>query len=963
MKIRYFLRLTAILTMFLLPNRRVHGQYYQLGADPSSAVWRTIGSDHFNIIYPEQIDSLARRYLFLFEKNRNLNNTGLKIETPVIPIVLHPWKVESNGTVVWAPKRTELYTTPPYANVYAQNWDEQLSVHEGRHIGQMAHYTKGIYRFLNAIGGEQTIAIGVGFYPSRSFLEGDAVANETDFSRAGRGRSADFLMYYRAAFDAGDFRKYDRWKYGSQIKYTPNRYAFGYFLMMAHRTRSGNYFTTGDIMDKQVEWWYDFFNVSRRSYKYATGYSNRQNFRYIVNVLDSTWKADAIEREPYTETVSLLKKHERYYTDYTDYIPTENGSLALKSGMEYSKYLVNIDTLGRPHNISPFSTSTSRLVYDGKNTVLFSECVPDPRWELRSYSIIRSYDVEKGKFRDVTSKTRFFNPSFTPSGKSAVAVEYKVEGGSAIVEVDIESGEVLKRIDAPSGYQFTEASVANDTLYAVAVTPDGMGVFRLDNDGWKNVITEQSRAIRNFQADQDGKLRFVSDLCGVSDIYSYNSSNGSLKLDVSAKFGTTTPYFRKDTVFFSNFTHMGYRPVSAVISEEKSSDASFDKPYVYELAEQMASQARENTVQMKPEEEYELKNRIDTLESRHYSKIGHMFNLHSWAPFYANIDRIMNLSFEHIYQLAAPGVTLISQNNLGTMVTTGGYAYHGGFHSGHINVNYSGLYPVIELAADYNDRKKTHTFIDSEKNYITDTLDRAAIDISANIYIPFNLSKGGWNSGFIPQIKFTYSNDTYSIEGTSNNALNQSVLYSARYYRILSTPPAKLTPRWGFGIVTSLERATGADNFTGTIGYINLYGYLPGITRNQGIKLSISRQQQFQKNETCYLPNVASMPRGFSNRILRDYSKFTFDYSIPIYAFEGACSFLGYLKRFNLTPFTDIAFDRTKGTQEPFLYSYGSIFTAKFHFLKFGWTFDMGVRYSRTSEDKNDFQIVFSSAL
>jgi len=963
MRMRQIFRLSVILATFLLSAQEMAGQYYQLGADPASARWRRIRSDNFDIIYPEQIDSLARRYLFLFEKNRDLNNAGLRIETPKVPLILHPWEVESNGTVVWAPKRAELYTTPPYNNTYAQNWEEQLSIHEGRHIGQMAHYTKGIFKFLNVLGGEQTIAVGVGFYPSRSFLEGDAVANETDFSRAGRGRSADFLMYYRAAFDAGDYRKYDRWKFGSQIKYTPNRYAFGYLLMTAHRTRSGNYFMTGDVMDKQVEWWYDVLNVSHRSYKYATGYTNRQNYRYIANVLDSTWKADALKREPFTETVSLLGKRERYYTDFTSVIPTDKGVLALKNGMEYSKYLVNIDKNGKAHNLSPFSASTSRLAYDGKNTILFSEVVPDLRWELRSYSILRSYDVKEGKFNDITYSTRYFNPSFTPSGKSAIAVEYKVEGGSSIVEVDLESGLTVKRVDAPTGYQLTEAVMSGETIYAVAVTADGMGIFKLDEEGWKRVVKEQASQIRHLQACEDGKLRFVSDLCGVSDIYSLDPSDGSLKLDISAKFGTTTPYFTKDTLYYGNFTHMGYRPVTAVISEENSKDASFDEPYIYELTEQMARQARDNTTPLTPAEETALKERIDNLESQKYSKIGHMFNLHSWAPFYANIDRIMDLSFEHIYQLAAPGVTLISQNNLGTLVTTGGYAYHGGFHSGHVNVNYSGLYPVMELAVDYNDRKSTHTFIDSERNYLIDTLDTPAIDVSANIYLPFNFSKGGWNSGFIPQIKYTYSNDTYTIAGASNNAWNQSVLYSARYYRVLSTPSAKLTPRWGFGIVTSIEQATGADDATGTLGYFNLYGYLPGITRNQGIKLSFSRQQQFQKKETCYLPNVASMPRGFKNRILRDYSKITIDYSIPIYLFEGTSSFLGYLKRFNLTPFADLAHDRTKGVKQPFLYSYGTVFTTKFHFLKFSWTFDVGVRYSRTSEKTNDFKLVFSSSL
>ena len=57
--------------------------------------------------------------------------------------------------------------------------------------------------------------IGVGLYPSKAFLEGDAVIAETELTNAGRGRNADFMMYLRAAYLNGDYRDWDKWNFGS----------------------------------------------------------------------------------------------------------------------------------------------------------------------------------------------------------------------------------------------------------------------------------------------------------------------------------------------------------------------------------------------------------------------------------------------------------------------------------------------------------------------------------------------------------------------------------------------------------------------------------------------------------------------------------------------------------------------------------------------------------------------------
>ena len=69
----------------------------------------------------------------------------------------------------------------------------------------------------------------------------------------------------------------------------------------------------------------------------------------------------------------------------------------------------------------------------------------------------------------------------------------------------------------------------------------------------------------------------------------------------------------------------------------------------------------------------------------------------------------MDMSYEEYYQLISSGAVALSQNRLSTATSFVGYSYHNGQHAGHINFNYSGLFPVFEFSLDINDRKKTIT--------------------------------------------------------------------------------------------------------------------------------------------------------------------------------------------------------------------------------------------------------------
>ncbi|MCF0178056.1 MAG: hypothetical protein HUJ90_05470, partial [Bacteroidales bacterium] len=184
---RSFVISLLFLLLLALPAK---AQYYSIGDDPGSLKWNSLQSRHYKVIYPTALDSLARVYLLAFEKYRNVTDAGLGVSSADIPLVLHPYTSISNASVAWAPKRVDILTTPPYNRPYTNGWPKMLALHEGRHVTQMTHFTRGFWGGVAYVLGEQAAGAGIGIHTSGWFREGDAVDNETDWTNAGRGRNA-----------------------------------------------------------------------------------------------------------------------------------------------------------------------------------------------------------------------------------------------------------------------------------------------------------------------------------------------------------------------------------------------------------------------------------------------------------------------------------------------------------------------------------------------------------------------------------------------------------------------------------------------------------------------------------------------------------------------------------------------------------------------------------------------------
>jgi hypothetical protein len=162
----------------------------------------------------------------IFEKIYLFGGYSLGHNPKRIDVLIHSRSAYSNGFVSWAPKRIELFPTPDQ-DIFAQDYLEQLAIHEFRHVVQIDKLNKGFTKALSFLFGQQAIGAVLGVYVPTWFLEGDAVMAETMLSRSGRGRLPSFEQEMKAQLLEKRLYSYDKAGLGSYRDYVPNHYIMG----------------------------------------------------------------------------------------------------------------------------------------------------------------------------------------------------------------------------------------------------------------------------------------------------------------------------------------------------------------------------------------------------------------------------------------------------------------------------------------------------------------------------------------------------------------------------------------------------------------------------------------------------------------------------------------------------------------------------------------------------------------
>lgn len=935
--------LAALLLAVVFPAK---AQFVLTGDDPGYLKWFSIDTPYYKIIYPEGADSLAVNYATLLEQFRP--SIGLSLgfvpgEGQLrMPVVLHTHNPVANGSVAWAPKRMDLFTLPePYGSDPAP-WDLQLVAHEPRHQAQLELDRHGFIRFFSYIVGQVWDPAVFQLYLSRCLAEGDAVTVETGLIGGSRARTADFLNYYQVSLEAGEYRNWYRWRYGSYKHYTPDMYTLGYITVAGSRALYHDPLILSNALDKSRENRFMLGTLNlRKVIQDRSGLKFKEAFPQILDSFNSAWQASALERAPFTPA-EQISAPESFPVDYSTPVELDGHIYLIRSGYLYPKQLGEWKD-GKFHSIKPFASHTSSLFPDAVNgRIYWSETIYNARWSLDGKSIIRYYTPVTGKVTDLTNTGRLYNPQPSPDGTRLAVVEYPLNGGTAVDVIDAYDGSILRRTTAPDGLQAAEMAWLGETIYVSAISEKGYGIYKVSPDGsWSTELEPSAQKLVNMDADEIG-LQWVSDLDGANALYSYNPATKELVQLTSTRYGSTDFCFAGDTLYSVSQTLKGMMlfktPVNALLARK----ADFHKEHVYPIENQIS---RQEASFRKPDT-----TAPEISAPKRYRKFPHLMRFHSWAPVYFDYDEVESFSMDYVWTPAAPGLTGYFQNTLGTMSGMLGVAVRPDPSkittwrpSLHAKFTYSGLYPVIEGTFDFGDTMTDWTgrvlIKDGNTKYggtATGALGNLQMDGSIRAYIPWGFAQGGISYGFVPQVRYSITNSLYdnaigSVTITEKDPETGEVLayefddshvpeyvplqrmgISARGYIIRSRAESQIYPRWGMGFEAGFNFRPMMTQAIRPNAYLYAYCYMPGFWRTQGLRLTGMFQRQFKVgNDTFQFGELAAntLPNGFSAAAAREVGQSylwqfnaTASYAIPVFVGDIALPPIAYVRNFLIVP-------------------------------------------------------------
>ena len=937
-------RYLFLFLFYILPYLAI-AQYYVLGDDPGGIHWKQINTNNFQIIYPSSFEVKAQRMAFLLEKTYSFAGITLKHKAAKISVILHTSTVRSNGFVAWAPARMELFTTP-FQDIYAQDWLEQLALHEFRHVVQIDKIDAELPGILRIILGEQAAALAIGFYLPFWFLEGDAVTTETALSHSGRGRVPSFEMELKAQSIEKGIYSYDKAYLGSFKDYVPDYYQLGYQMVAGIRSKYGSESWArilSHVARKPLS-----LNAFSSGLKDVTGMNLTMVYDTIFTSLGKTWslKDNALQKTKF----EMITDPGHGYVNYQYPYPVSDSTyFSVKYSMDDLTRFVLINQKGEEKTIFTPGNLFEESITCGHGNVLWIESKPDIRWTHREFSLLRILNLNNGIVKERRYEEKIYAPCISADGKHLAAVKVDHDNRCSIVLISPESGKIERETHLLNDLFILTPSWTEDNtgLIAVVLGNKGKTLAKIDPySGSVNILMPYSYNEFKRPVQRGNYVYYTGSMGGTDDAYAFNLSEMANYRITKSRYGVRDAQPTQDGKYlvYSNYTSDGYRVVKTQLQPAALSVTDSVRSFHYKLADYLSSQER-GIVDF---------SRTDTTfyQSMPYSKFNHLFNFHSWAP--VHID----LSTDQI----TPGLSLMSQNKLSTAITQLGYDYSSVNKSGKwiAEFDYTGFFPVFKLSADYGRERSQYYQINTSVNPLSHALQKDTqlvnfsykiLNITGVVNTPLNLSHGIWNRMIQPELQIGYMQvwqEASTPLGNSNNVLMTYRLYG---YNSLQLSLRDLQP--AIGQLIDLNYHSSPLENSGSYPVWTAEGtlYFPGLVRHHGLR--IYGGYQHKQNYGNSLTDYISYPRGYANLLNNQLFCLKSDYVLPLFYPDWSLGRLSFIKRISLRMFYDQAWatvplinqNNTTGYRIAFG-SAGGEWTADCNFLRLYVPVKIGVRTS-----------------
>lgn len=914
------LSLVLLAACLLCGLRRASAQYYTWGSD-APMKWSTIRTPDVRMIFPDTVDAVARRTLFYIRTVQPVIAEGFTHGPMRIPFVMHPENFQSNGLVMYLPKRVEFLTSPAVES-YAMPWIKQLVAHEYRHAVQYNNLDRGVIRALSYLLGQQGSTIGLLCMPIWA-IEGDAVMSETAMSSFGRALQPSFTIGYRAMGRIGTDRRgryrrnIDKWFCGSYRDYVPDHYELGYQLCAYAYDRFGE-----NVWNKVARF------GSRNPYMLATtrialqkyyGTNVSTLFRETFDDLERYW---ASLPEPEESARPLVAMPERNYTTYRWPLPLDDTTaLVLKSDYDRPSRFVAVDTrTGAERTLAYTGAVSTRPALD-HGRVWWTEYRRSKLFEQRVNSQLCWMNPADGTTGILRGRRQALYP--VSAGDALAWVEYAPSGRYSIVVRDPQGTERRHPIPDDKELHGLAWDDRTEALYALVTDDSGMWIARIDA-GALHPVTQGAYVTLSDLRAADGRLYFGSIASGRDEVHSYDLATGREYRLTTSRYGAFdgAPVRGGREVLLTTYDRRGYR-----LAVQEATDSTATPVEPSRLPQNVVNPPRRSwrtlnldTVRF-PEGDSLLQG--DRFRTRRYRKGTHLIDIHSWMP--AAFDPFAAVE-EHRIEVNA-GATLITQNLLSN---TEGYASYGYNRSEgsivKLGIRYFGLGVHLDLDASYGGNQLFYSLASRDPEtgklvYQSRPAPDRYYSVGFSASLPLYLQRGYRTQQFTLSTGWNYSNgmvaDMDKIVWSGGHISNiqrigfregvHKLAFGAGFSDQVRLAHRDFAPRWGYAVAATYTFNPSNRDFSDLV---SLYGqsYLPGPVLHHSLRLAVNYQTSLggYKFPSGYTPlsyrSTRLVPQGFTSAdILSDhYLAFRADYQLPVWYPEGGIGSVLYFKRIRL---------------------------------------------------------------
>lgn len=931
----------------------VHAQFYETGQTPINISWREINTEHFQIVYPESIKNEANKFTRLLETAYPHVSRSLGHKPGKIPVLLNNQSVNSNGLVVWAPKRMELVTTPPQ-NTYAQPWLQQLVLHEMRHVVQVDKLNKGLIKFLSYPLGQIASGGAAGFLPFW-FLEGDAVVAETSLSEAGRGADPEFKMGFRTiALEKDEMYPYRKSYFGSFKDFIPNYYELGY-LMTSYARIAYNPMVWDTVLNYIPKLPYTFFPFHFGLKQYDT--NKKQLYQDAFDYYKTTWeKPDNKKKETELRLLSRADKKNDFIEYRSAQVIDDSTFVALKTSLNEIPGIYKISKNGEetrlfePGLIRDFSMSYAN------GMITWAERVTDPFWSKKNYSVLKVLEMGSGKSSIVKKNTRFFSPDLTSDASKIAAIENTIDHQNYLVILNTKTGDVLQKIKTPENQtaQNPRWNNRDDKIVLTLLGNEGksIAIYDLTTGTWKEILEPTFEIISKPIFYGEDHIIFNGTYRNIGNILAIEIASKKTYHVTNARFGAydADVLANGNEIVFSNYTSQGYDLVISPVSIQPTTQINPDdnKHLPHDI--------------LREQENWTLYNEnldFGKYESQKYNRFFNLLNFHSWIPFYVDLDDL-SVTDPPIY----PGAQLFSQNLLNTALTSVGYSYRENEHFFNTSFTFKGMRPIFEFSLDYGG--KIVPF--GPRNVEPPEINQKYLTQHYRLYLPINLTQTKYFTNVVPSISLEHRRDIYFDFPVRR--FQQGLTFfktDLLFYRLLKTAHRDLHPKFGQIIQAQFyTNPVDRQNFGSMVRLFSTL-YFPGLFNNHSFILQGNYQNQDVKN--YFLPFGFSFPRGFEALRTNEIATFSADYAFPLlYPDLDVFGFL-YFKRirgkgfYDLMNINPILIENNQLVETGFTAynSFGFELSTDFHLLNILFPLNVGYRAGYQPELNRTFgEMVFN---